>query len=236
MRLVFAIMSVVLVLTLSACQPAEETNVKRKSESAPTVSPKPDPGVEVVWFWSDDADEDLPMLRFASLITNPGDRPIEGLETEWIAYDADDAIVGSYKGQRAAVPARGSLPYAGGAAVNLSGVPARVEVRITDPGHFVDESAPAIEVSDIKLKRGFDKKTYTVKAKAKLGPQEATSESLSAYVLLKDASGEVVGADFWSPDNLPETLPAGAAFTIEFALIDVTGKPESAEVTAVGGP
>jgi len=231
-RQLFAAVLIAAALFTVSCGSGSSDGVT-KAESSPLDVVKPSSSVEVAWFWSDD---ESTLMRFVAPITNPGDKPIEGLETEWIAYDAEDSIVGSFEAERATIPAGGTLPYVGGAGgAILSGVPAKVEVRITDPGRYSSNAAPALAVTDIEFKKEEYSSDYTVTARGTTDV-ELTSDELAAYVILRSAAGEIVGADFWMPYNLPSTLPAGSKFTIEAALIPVSEKPDSAEVTLVVEP
>lgn len=190
---------------------------------------KPSPTVEVAWF---SATED-PLLRFVAIIKNPGNKAVAGIETEWVAYDANDAIVGSVRGRRPVVLAGSSLEYAGGAGgAHLSGEPARVVVTIVNPGKFVDEYMPYLSVSNIEIKPDFGIGQYEVRATVSTGPEEIASADLEAYSVLKNASGAIVGAEFWYPDSLPERIPPNSAFALLISAIEPTEKPTSAEVLA----
>lgn len=50
---------------------------------------------DVVWY---DVDEEESVLRFVVELSNPNSYPLRGVTTEWIAYDENDAIVGSFDG------------------------------------------------------------------------------------------------------------------------------------------
>lgn len=220
-RLLLSAALIMAAIVATSCQ-AENRADAPKAEKQ-TASESPSPTVEVAWFSSDK------LLRFVAPIGNSGDRPIEGLETEWIAYDANNTIIGSFRTKRSFVPARGTLPYVGGQL--LSDVPARIEVRITDPGRYSD-SPPALEVTNVLfLKQGYGD-DYKVTADGMVDTEVASSR-LGAYIILKNGSGEIVGADFWSPwGSLPSILSARTKFKIE-ELVSVSGKPASADVVLV---
>lgn len=218
-------------LVLTGCQ-APTTETPAASSSKPVVAEAPSPTVAVDWFWTDEES----VFRFLATISNSSDKAIEGLETEWVAYDSNDAIIGSKKGTRPTIPAGGVLTYVGGAgSFNLSGVPARVEVRIINPGRFTSDAGPLIAVSDVKFEKDEFGPEYTVTAKAS-APVELTTEYLGACIVLKNAAGDVVGADFWAPENLPSTIPAGSSFAVEAGFITVDEKPASAEVVVFVEP
>lgn len=217
---------VVLAFFASSCGEEKSQTITPKAESSKQTAETPEPTVKVAWFSQDK------LLRFIAPIGNPGDRAIEGLETEWVAYDANDVIIGSFKKKQSFVPAGGTLPYVGGKL--LSDTSARVEVRITDPGRYSD-SPPALEVTNVSfLKQDYgDDYKITGDGKADI---DVASSRLAAYIILKNESGEIVGADFWTSwGELPSTIPAGTKFKIE-KLISVSGKPASADIVLVLEP
>jgi len=162
---------------------------------------------------------------------------------EWVAYDASNSIVGSYKSAVSDIPPGAKIPYVAGAGLtNLSGIPAKVEFRVVEKGSFVDTAAPAFEVADVTFEKSdFNlypgaEGVYDVTAKVTTGPEEVASDSIGGVVVLKDQAGAVVGGDFWMPENLPETLPPGTTFTMQISVVVVTAKPASAEVFATREP
>jgi hypothetical protein len=216
----------------SGCATVAQTPAKpalAKSSAVP-VSEAPTATASVVWFWSS-PDKDLRVFRAVAILHNPGSKTLEGTKIEWVAYDSSDTIVGSYKGTEPAIPAGGDAPYVAGAGgPNLSGIPSRLEVFVRDSGHFVDTPALVYKVSAVEMTQD-GKNEYTVRAKARVGADSVPSKTLFADVVLKDKSGKVVGGDFWFPENLPDTLPAGSAFKIELPFVRTTSKPASAQVT-----
>src|SRR5450759_1839278 len=165
--------------TSCAPQPAKTTSAPATGSPSAASKPKPSPTARIDWFWTS-ADKEAPVFRMVAFINNPGPKAIEGVQVEWIAYDAANSIVGSYKGTEPVVPAGGSIPYVGGAGgANLSGVPVRADIRIASPGRFIDKAAAAYVVSEIQLGRESDN-VYNVKAKVTTGAQEAASKDLFA--------------------------------------------------------
>jgi hypothetical protein len=234
-RLVVLLLAVVLAVV--GCKAPSSKAIVQPSSSAKKVAPAPVPTAtaEASWFWSS-SDKEFPLFRAVASIHNPGPKALEGVQVEWVAYDAEDSIVGSYKGTEPIVPAGSAIPYVGGAgAANLSGVPARVDIRIVNPGNFVEATSTAFAVSNIQLKRE-SKSVYTVKAKVRTGSDELSSDTVFADVILRDASGKIVGGDWWFSQGLPDTLPPGSAFTVEFPLVATSGTAASAEVFATERP
>lgn len=230
--LVLALAALAVGSSSCAAQPPKTPNtssVPATSATPPAASLEPSPTVKVDWFWSNRS-KDMPLFRLVAHIANPGSKTLEGVQVEWVAYDAGNSIVGSYKGTEPSVPASATVPYVGGAGgANLSGVPTRVDIHVVDPGHFVDGAPTAYIVSNIQIKRE-SKNEYNVKAKVKTGSEEVSSKDLFADLVLRDKTGKVVGGDFWFPERLPDRLSPGTAFTIEFAFVQVTGVPTSADV------
>jgi len=223
--------------TLGGCsRPAARTPSGPAVASSPLAqSVTPSPTAEVAWFWTD-RNPDAPLFRFVAQIHNPGPKALGGIQTEWIAYDADGSIVGSFKSERPIVPPRGTIPYVGGAgAADLSAIPAKVDMRIVQPGSFLETYSPACTVSDPQLQRESAKE-YTVKARVTTGVEEVASAKLDGYIVLRDSAGAIVGADFWTPERLPERVPAGTKFILEAPFIRVTGPPKSVRVDVFEGP
>ena len=212
-----------------SCNSQETPPPSAEGSAEATSTPKPT--VEVAWFSA--TNDPGPFFRFVAIITNPDKRAIAGIETEWVAYDANNTIVGSIKGPRPVVPPADTLEYVGGAGgANLSGVPAKVVVNIVDSGRFVDNYAPHFAVSKVELKPDFFPNEYVVRAEITTGSEEVASADIQAYALLKNANGAIVGAEFWPAQGLPEKVPAHTAFTAQIGAIKPTDKPTSAEVVS----
>lgn len=200
------------------------------SPSPSPPAPTPAPEVSVEWF---SVDEEAVLLRFVAAITNPGPQTLHGIQTEWVAYDDTGAIVGSHTGTRPAVGAGETFLYVGGAGgANLSGVPARVDVTIADPGRFMPGEVTRLSVSDVTVEREQygPSDEYTVSARAEVGDTAVDSQRLRGSAVLRDESGTIVGADFWSPSSLPATLSPGSSFRIEMPFIAADAPPTSADV------
>lgn len=180
----------------------------------------------VVWF---SVDEDATVLRFLVEFNNPNPYPLRGVTTEWTAYDKNDAIVGSYDGTQPDLPANGSAFYVGGAgSANLSGTPARVEVKITYDGLLTNRDLPQITVSNAQIKNnGFG--WFTASADC-ITNADIQTVDLDGQFIIKDADGQVIDADFWSADNLPDSIDANGRFTVSEDFFDLPTKPETVEV------
>ena len=53
---------------------------------------------------------------------------------------------------------------------------------------------------------------------------------LNGEIIVKDASGEIIDADFWSAENLPDTLGANGKFKMSRDFFDLPAIPQDAEV------
>lgn len=181
---------------------------------------------EVVWTG---IDAESTVLRFVVKINNANSYTLRGVTTEWIAYDNNDAIVGSYGGPQPDIPANSFIYYVGGAgSVNLSGTPARVEVRITTEGLLSNRELPKISVSDIQIKdHGYN--WFTVSAVCETDSEINTAD-LDGQIIVKNADGAVINADFWHAENLPDSIAANGRFILSEDFFDLPTMPKYAEV------
>ena len=181
---------------------------------------------EVIWTG---VDEEYNVLRFVVKITNDNDYTMRDVTTEWIAYDKNDAIVGSHDAAQADIPANSYIYYVGGAgSVNLSGTPVRVEMRVTTEGILTNREMPQISVSNIQIiNRGWG--GFDVTADCVTNADIMTA-NLDGQIIVKDAEGQIIDAEFWSADNLPDTIPAGGKFILSEYLYDLPAVPTEAEV------
>jgi hypothetical protein len=231
MRYRSVLLLILVALTCASCTPRGAAPASAPAPSAaPAASETPTATIKSAWFWAS-GDKDLMYFRSVATIHNPGTRTLEGVRVEWVVYDSEGTIVGSYKAVEPAIAAGGDAPYVAGAGgPNLSGTPARIEYRITDAGHFIDSPPAAYGVSGIKITRD-SRNVYSVKAKARTGAEEVKSSDLFADLVLKDKDGKIVGGDFWFPSNLPDTIPPGSSFAVDFQMVRTTGKADTASVT-----
>ena len=181
---------------------------------------------EVVWTG---VDEIKTLLRFAVKIRNDNDYAMRGVATEWIAYDKNDAIVGAYTTAQTDIPANGHIYYVGGAGgANLSGTPVRVEVKVKTDGILTNRKIPQITVSNAQtINEGWG--IFKVTADC-VTDSEIMTANLSGEIIVKDAEGQIITAEFWSTDNLPDTIPAGGKFILSEYLLDLSAIPVETEV------
>ena len=174
-------------------------------------------------------DKESTVLRFVTKISNPNNAILRDINIEWIAYDADGAVVGNHSGLKPDIPANGYVYYIGGAgSANLSGTPATVEVKVTSEGLLTNRVAPKIDVSNIQLQNnGFG--MHTVSAECKTDTEVKTSQ-LDGEFIIKDANGKIIDADFWYAENLPDTIKAEGKFKVSESFFDLPAIPNSAEV------
>lgn len=181
---------------------------------------------DTIWFG---VDKERTVLRFVVQFSNPNSYPLRGVTAEWIAYDANDAIVGHHSGARPDIPANGSIYYVGGAGgANLAGTPARVEIRITSEGLLTNRELPQISASNVQVKNnGFN--WFTISADCAVDADVNTVD-LGGEIIVKDAEGNVIDAEFWIPDNLPDTIPANGKFIMSEEFFNLPVVPTDAEV------
>lgn len=181
---------------------------------------------DMLWYG---VDEEYTVLRFAVQISNSNPYALTGITTEWTAYDKDDAVVGYFEGSQPDIPANSCIYYVGGAGgVNLSGTPARVEVKIVNKGLMTSRVAPQISVSNIQLKdKGYN--FYEVFADC-ITDSEIQTADLNGVFILKDDKGTILDADFWNADNLPKSIKAEGKFKISNSFFDTPAIPKNAEV------
>ena len=180
---------------------------------------------EVIWT---SVKEEYNLLRFVVKISNDNEYVMRDVVTEWIAYDKNDAIVGSYEAAQADIPANGYIYYVGGAgSANLSGTPVRAEVKVITDGILTNREMPQITVSNIQIiNRGWG--GFDVTADCVTGSDIMTA-NLNGQIIIKDAEGLIIDADFWRADNLPNMIPANGKFVLSKYLFDLPAVPEEAE-------
>lgn len=142
---------------------------------------------EVIWTG---VDEEYNVLRFVVIISNDNGYVIRDVTTEWIAYDKNDAIVGSHDAVQADIPANGHIYYVGGAgSANLSGTPARVEIRVTTDGILTNREMPQISLSNIQIiNRGWDEFDVTADC---VTDSDIMTANLDGQIIVKDAEGQI---------------------------------------------
>ncbi len=181
---------------------------------------------EVIWTG---VDEENNVLRFVVKLSNPNLYPMRDITTEWIAYDKNGAIVGSFDVKQADIPANGYIYYVGGAgSANLSGIPARVELQTTVEGVLTNRALPNITVGNVQIKNhGFN--WFTASADCTTD-SEINSVDLDGQIIIKDADGQIIAADFWSADNLPDSIDANGKFTLSEDFFNLSTVPTNAEI------
>lgn len=181
---------------------------------------------EVVWTG---VDEEYTVLRFVVKISNDNDYVMKDVTTEWIAYDKNDAIVGSHDAAQADIPANGYIYYVGGAgSANLSGTPVRVEMRVTTDGILTNREMPQITVSNIQIiNRGWGGFDVTADC---VTDSDIMTANLDGQIIVKDAEGQIIDAEFWSADNLPDSIPTDGKFVLSEYFYDLPAVPTEAEV------
>lgn len=181
---------------------------------------------EVLWMG---VDEEYTVLRFVVKLTNDNDYPMRDIATEWVAYDKNDAIVGSFAGSQPDIPANSCIYYVGGAgSANLAANPARIEMNITTEGILTDRVMPQISVSNVQvINRGWG--GYDVTADC-VTDSDIMTANLDGQIIVKDTEGNIIDAQFWSADNLPDSIPANGKFILSEYFYDLPAIPTDAEV------
>ena len=173
------------------------------------------------------------MLRFVAVIDNPLSQTRVGVVTEWVAMEAADAIVGSVKTHQPPLAGRSTHTYVGGAgSVLLTGTPVAVSVNVVNKGTLTKEAGDTWAVDSVSLTPEFRTGEYRVTATVTTGSRTVAAAQITANVVLKDAAGSIVGADFETPENLPAAVPPNTKFAVEFRFVSSTSEPATAEVTA----
>lgn len=206
--------------------------------TATGVPSETNPAIDVQFFR---ADTKLRYFRFVAAIHNPASKVLSGLKIQWVAVDASGAVVGSHAGVMPDIPANADFLYVGGAgSVFLTGTPASVKLTVVSPGKLVSAPSQSLATADISMSKDSfsigSGDEYTVLATIISGDAPAARSALSIFVVLRDAAGKIVGADFTTADNAPETIPPGTKIRIKADSIAVTSTPASADVAAYVRP
>lgn len=129
----------------------------------------------------------------------------------------------------------GDTPYVGGAgAAFLTGYPVKVDLAFTSKGRFGSDVKPRPTVDGIALaKEKYAERQYTVAATVTTTDEEANPADITLALVLRDAQGKVVGADYGTADKAPPSLRAGSKIRVEVPFVEVSGVPTTAELTAV---
>ncbi|WP_127481334.1 hypothetical protein [Nocardioides pantholopis] len=176
-----------------------------------------------------------PLARFAVEIANPATAARLGVTGTWKALDADGVIVGTHDTELPTIAAGQSIVYVGGAgAANLTGTPAQVTFEVTDEGKLSSQPLePSIAVSTTTLNRAeFDLNgdgrdydvTLTLTALTDVNPAD-----IKTNVILKNAAGKIVGADWTDMSTAPAALAAGDKVKVATIVTVPHGKPASVE-------
>jgi len=181
---------------------------------------------EVLWVG---IDEENTVLRFVVEISNPNTYALTNVATQWTAFDKNDAIILSYENRNPNIPVGKSIYYVGGAgSANLSGTPAHVEVTLSNEGLLTEKVTPNISVSNVQIvDNGYN--FFTVTADC-ITDTEINAIDLTGVIIIKDAGGQIIDADFWSAYNLPEILPENGKFILSGDFFDLSTIPASAEI------
>jgi hypothetical protein len=179
----------------------------------------PAPTVKQLWFWSETGGTNL--MRVVATVSNPGLEPINGVTVSWNALNASGVLVGSYSSTIPTINALSSWTYVGGAGGTiLTGTPASATVVAAEKGSYVKQLATLyttdslqFAVSQYGIYTGAT--DYSVTGNITIGPNQIPSSSLDVVIVLTNAAGQVVGADFDQPSNLPAVLTPGLRIAIQ---------------------
>jgi hypothetical protein len=195
----------------------------------------PAPTVKELWFWSETGGTNL--MRLVATVSNPGLEPINGVKVSWNALDASGALVGSYSSSTIpTVNALSSWTYVGGAGDLLTGAPASAVVVVAEKGSYVKQLAVPYPADSVQFAVAQDgiytgATDYDVTGDITIGTSQIPSTSLDVVIVLTNAAGQVVGADFDQPDNLPAVLTPGLRIAIQDD-VPATSMPTTATIYA----
>ena len=95
-------------------------------------------------------------------------------------------------------------------------------------GILTNRVSPQFTVSDVQLKdNGFS--WYTVSAVCQTD-SDINTAYLDGQFIVKDSEGNVIDADFWNEENLPDNIKADGKFNVSEDYFDLPTFPKSAEV------
>lgn len=211
---------------LSAC--GGDDPITAKSEKQEEVPPLT---AEVVHtFFSED-----PLARFAVEFKNPGETTRVGVTATWKALDKDGVIVGTYDTELGPIEPGKATYYVGGAGgANLTGVPAQVEVEVTNEGEAVAEAEPSgVSVGKVEFKKaGFSYipgvRSFEV-SMVLTANRDLDAADIGSAVLLRNKAGKVVGADWADTSLAPAQIAAGEKIRVTAVVNVREGTPVSAE-------
>lgn len=181
---------------------------------------------EILWTG---VDEESNVLRFVIKLINENDYAMRDVVTQWVAYDKKDAIVGSFSGAQPDIPANGYIYYVGGAgSANLAGTPAYVKINISTDGILTDRQMPQVTASNVQVVNiGYGGFYITADC---MTDSEIMTANLNGQVIVKDADGQIIAAEFWKADNLPDSISANSKFVLSEYFSDLPAIPTDAEV------
>lgn len=181
---------------------------------------------EILWTG---VDEESTVLRFVIKLINENDYAMRDVVTEWVAYDKNDAIVGSFSGAQSDIPANGCIYYVGGAgSANLAGTPAYIKINISTDGILTDRQMPQVKASNVQvIDIGFGGFYITADC---ITDSEIMTANLNGQVIVKDADGQIIAAEFWKANNLPDSISANGKFVLSEYFSDLPAMPMDAEV------
>jgi hypothetical protein len=203
----------------------------------PTIAINPNaptPTVSVNYFFTASGTS---FIRFAATISNPGLAPLAGAVIQWTAFDVSGALVGSHTHYCYPINALSSITYVGGAgSATFTGTPVKVTATVKEPGSYGKTVPPSFPVTTVQLAANSfnlftNATTYKVTADVTIaGTETVTISDLDLSIVLLDASGNIVGADFDEPTNLPTTLTPGTKIAIS-TTVAATAPPTSASIS-----
>ena len=99
---------------------------------------------------------------------------------------------------------------------------------IKTEGLLTNRELPVISVSNIHVENhGFN--WFTVSADC-VTDSDINTADLDGQVVVKNADGEIIDAEFWNADNLPDAIDANGKFILSEDFFGLPDVPKDAEV------
>jgi hypothetical protein len=211
----------------------------RPATTTPPMAP-PSAGEPVVtdvpWLYSSPSR----LFVFVAVLRNTTPRTLDRVRLAWTAYEANGRPYRSSTGER--LPPLGAYAtqyFVGGASgPAMARAIARVDARATADGTDGGDAATTLRSENVQLTgatppQGRPGLSYRVTASLAVPASELNGSTLRTYVLLRDATGAIVGADWGRRESYPGGWPVlapGTSFRFQDGDVAATAEATQAEV------